>query len=50
MGNQGGSRENQGGNLKIALEMTQNSNGNDKFKQWREVEIIENEHICKNLI
>ena len=27
-----------------------NSNGNDKFKEWREVQIIENEHICKNLV
>ena len=27
-----------------------NSNGNDKFKEWREVQIIENEHIYKNLV
>ena len=27
-----------------------NSNGNDKFKEWREVQIIGNEHICKNLV
>ena len=25
-------------------------NRNDKFKEWREVKIIENEHICKNLV
>ena len=29
--------------------MTQNSNGNDKFKDWREVKIIEN-CVCKNLV
>ena len=23
---------------------------NDKFKEWTEVEIIENKHICKNLV
>ena len=34
----------------MAVEMTQNSNGNNKLKKWREVKIIENEHICKNLI
>ena len=49
-GNKGGDVENQGGNLGIAEEMTQESNGNDKFKEWREVKIIENEHICKNLV
>ena len=26
--------------------MTWNCNGNDKFKEWREVKIIGNEHIC----
>ena len=31
-----------GGNLSITVEMTQNSNGNDKFKEWRGVKIIEN--------
>ena len=31
-----------GGNLSIAVEMTQNSNGNDKFKEWKGVKIIEN--------
>ena len=30
--------------------MTQNSNGNDKFKDWREVKIMENELISKNLL
>ena len=38
--------ENQGGNPDIATEMAQNSNGNGKFNEWREVKIIENEHIC----
>ena len=32
MGNQSGNAGNQGGNLSTAVEMTQNSNGNDKFK------------------
>ena len=27
-----------------------NSNGNEIFKEWREVEIIENEHIHNNLV
>ena len=40
-GNQGGDVENQGGNLGIAVEMKQESNGNDKFKEWREVKITE---------
>ena len=30
---EGGDVENQGGNLVIAVEMTQESNGNDKFKE-----------------
>ena len=47
---EGGDVENQGGNLVIVVEMTQESNGNDKFKQQREVKIIENEHIRKNLV
>ena len=34
-GNQGGDVENQGGNLGIAEEMTQEDNGNDKFEEWR---------------
>ena len=56
-GNQCGDAGNQAGNLSIAVEilsiaveMTSNSNGNDKFKEWREVKIIKNEHICKNLV
>ena len=48
-GNQGGDVENQGRNLGIAVEMKKESNRNDKFKEWREVKAIENEHICKNL-
>ena len=49
-GNQGGDVENQGGKLGIAEEMTQESNRNDKFKEWIEIKIIENEHICKNFV
>ena len=49
-GGQGGDAGNQGGNLSKQVEMTQNSNGNDKFKKWREVKIVKNKHICKNLI
>ena len=30
--------------------MTQNCFENDKLKEWREVKIIENERICKNLV
>ena len=30
--------------------MTQNSSENNKLKEQREVKIIENEHICKNLV
>ena len=40
MGNQGGDAGNQGGNLGIAVEITWISYGNDKFKDWREVKII----------
>ena len=50
VGNQGGDAGNQSGNLSIAIEMTQNSNGNDKFKEWREVKITEKEHIFKNFV
>ena len=45
-----GDAGNKGGNLSIAVEITKNSNENDKFKEWREVKIKENEHICKNLV
>ena len=38
--NQDGNAGNQGGNLSIAVEITWNSNGNDKLKDWREVKII----------
>ena len=48
--NQDGDAGNQGGNLSIVVEITQNNYRNDKFKEWREVKIIENEHICKNLV
>ena len=48
--NQSGDAGNQSVNLSIAIELTQNSNGNDKFKEWREVKIIEKEHICKNFV
>ena len=50
MGNQGGDAGNQGWHLGIAAEITMNSNGNDKFKEMREVKIIGKEHACKKLI
>ena len=31
---------NQGGNLSITVEITWNSNGNDKLKDWKKVKII----------
>ena len=34
----------------MAVEMTWNNGGNDKLKGCRETKIIENEHICKNLV
>ena len=40
VGNKGGDAGNQGGKLSIAVEITWNSNGNDKLKSWREVKII----------
>ena len=40
MGNQGSNAGNQAENLSIAVEITWNSNGNDKLKDWREVRII----------
>ena len=39
--NQGGDVENQGGNLGITVKMKKGSSGNDKFKEGREVKIIE---------
>ena len=48
--NQHGNAENQGGDLSIVVEMTQKRYGNDEFKEWKEVKIIINEHIYKNLI
>ena len=49
-GNQGGDVQNQGRNFGIAVKMKKESNRNDKFNKWREVKIIENEHICKILV
>ena len=40
VGNQGGDAGNQGGNLSIVVEITWNSNGNDKLNDWREVKVI----------
>ena len=40
MGNQGGDAGNQGRLLSIAVEITWNSNGNDKLNDWIEVKII----------
>ena len=42
--------QNQGGNLGIAVEIKWESNGNDKFKEWREINITKNERICNNLV
>ena len=50
VGNQGANAGNQGGNLSIAVEMTLNSNGHDKFKEWRELKTIENKCISKSLV
>ena len=50
VGNLGDDAGNEGGNLSIAVEMIQNSNENNKFKEWREVKIVKNKHICKNLV
>ena len=41
-GNQGGHVQNQGGNLGIVVEIKWKSNRNNKFKERREVKIIEN--------
>ena len=41
---------NQVGNLGIAVEMTWSMSGNDKLKEWRDITIIENELICKNVV
>ena len=46
MQNQCGDTKNQDGNLSIAVEMTQNSSGNEKLKEWRDVKMLENECNC----
>ena len=61
MGNQGKNQGSMGirvvmrwfkvhGNLGMAVEMAQNSSWNDKFIEWREVKILENELIFWNLV
>ena len=40
VGDQDGDAGSQGRSLSIAVEITWNSNGNDKLKDWREVKII----------
>ena len=50
VGNQGGNTTNYDGNLSIAVEITYNRNGNYKFKEWRDVKIIESKNTCRNLI
>ena len=50
VGNQGDHVGNQGRNVSIAVEMTKNGNGNEEFKEWRKVRIMENEQICKKLV
>ena len=51
MGNQCGDAVKEGRNVGIAVEMAYgNGIGNDKLKELRKVKIIDNEHICKNLV
>ena len=51
MGNQCGEAVKEGKNLGIAVEMTYgNGIGNEKLKELRKVKIIDNEHICKNVV
>ena len=38
--NQGGDARNQGENLCITVEITWNSNGDDKLKDWKKFKII----------
>ena len=40
VGNEGGDAGNQVKNLNIAVDITWNSNANDKLKDWKEVKII----------
>ena len=47
VGNRGSDAMNQGGNVCIAVEMTLNSNGNDKFKEWSDVKMIETSAFVK---
>ena len=35
---------------KLGKKWRKNINGYDKFKEWREVKITQNEHICKNFL
>ena len=49
MGNQVGNTGNQGGNLCIVVEMTQNTDGNGKFKELTEVPIMENENLVSRI-
>ena len=44
-GNQGGDERNQVGNM--AVKMTKNNNGNDKFKEWEEVKVTEKSIFAK---
>ena len=39
-GNQGGDAGSEDGNLSVPVEITWNSNGNDKLKDWRKTKII----------
>ena len=49
-GNQGGDVENQSGNLGISGRNDIGKQWNDKCKERREIKIIENEQIFKNLV
>ena len=46
MWNQGNDAGNHGENLSLAIEMTQDTNENDR----EIIKLRENEHICKNLV
>ena len=48
--NQCDDARNEDENLGIAVEITSISSGNGKLKEWREIKIIENNCIYKNLV
>ena len=50
MWDQGVDVASENGNLSIVVELPQNSDENNKFKEQIKVRIIENEYICKHLV